>query len=147
MHIEWHLSNPFQFFLVLSKKDLVQVTGTRHFRCHCEFWSGDLPKLDDDTGRLKLSSGKEATLRVASPHHRLFSSESYDAGRSFSELPKLLQYFDDWLVHRHSREFFLSDLRLSWQVIVTLGLIPNPEKSVLVPSHDFIYARDSARLL
>lgn len=53
--------------------------------------------------------------------------------------PNLVQYFDDWLAHRLCKDTLMSDLRLTWQVIVSLGLIPNPEKSDLVPSQDFIY--------
>ncbi|MCG7867312.1 MAG: reverse transcriptase-like protein [Candidatus Thiodiazotropha taylori] len=53
--------------------------------------------------------------------------------------PSLIQYFDDWLAHHLSRATLLSDLRLIWQTIVSLGLIPNPEKSELIPSQDFTY--------
>ena len=54
--------------------------------------------------------------------------------------PNIHQYFDDWLVHRLSQESLLSDLSLAWEIITSLGLIPNPLKSDLVPSQDFVYA-------
>ena len=53
--------------------------------------------------------------------------------------PNIHQYFDDWLVHRLSQESLLSDLSLAWEIITSLGLIPNPLKSDLVPSQDFVY--------
>ena len=53
--------------------------------------------------------------------------------------PNIHQYFDDWLVHRISQESLLSDLSLAWEIITSLGLIPNPLKSDLVPSQDFVY--------
>ena len=54
--------------------------------------------------------------------------------------PNIHQYFDDWLVHCLSQESLLSDLSLAWEIITSLGLIPNPLKSDLVPSQDFVYA-------
>ena len=51
--------------------------------------------------------------------------------------PNILQYFDDWLIQRLSRESLLADLSLSWDIITNLGLIPNPLKSDPVPSQDF----------
>ena len=62
------------------------------------------------------------------------------AGHIRSLEPNIHQYFDDWLVHRLSQESLLSDLSLAWEIITSLGLIPNPLKSDLVPSQDFVYA-------
>ena len=62
------------------------------------------------------------------------------AGHIRSLGPNIHQYFDDWLVHRLSQESLLSDLSLAWEIITSLGLIPNPLKSDLVPSQDFVYA-------
>ena len=56
------------------------------------------------------------------------------AGHIRSLGPNIHQYFDDWLVHRLSQESLLSDLSLVWEIITSLGLIPNPLKSDLVPS-------------
>ena len=53
--------------------------------------------------------------------------------------PRLIQYFDDWLNHRRSREELLVDLNIAWRSIIKLGLIPNIEKSEIVPSQDFVY--------
>ena len=39
-----------------------------------------------------------------------------------------------------SFQSLLSDLSLAWEIITSLGLIPNPLKSDLVPSQDFVYA-------
>lgn len=61
------------------------------------------------------------------------------AGHIRSLGPNILQYFDDWLIHRLCRNSLLSDLNLSWGVITRLGLLPNPQKSELVPSQDFVY--------
>ena len=61
------------------------------------------------------------------------------AGHIRSLGPNIHQYFDDWLVHRLSQESLLSDLSLAWEIITSLGLIPNPLKSDLVPSQDFVY--------
>ena len=61
------------------------------------------------------------------------------AGHIRSLGPNILQYFDNWLVHRLSQESLLSDLSLAWEIITSLGLIPNPLKSDLVPSQDFVY--------
>ena len=61
------------------------------------------------------------------------------AGHIRSLGPNIHQYFDDWLVHRLSQESLLSDLSLAWEIISSLGLIPNPLKSDLVPSQDFVY--------
>ena len=60
------------------------------------------------------------------------------AGHIQSLGPNIHQYFDDWLVHRLSQESLLSDLSLAWEIITSLGLIPNPLKSDLVPSQDFM---------
>ncbi len=51
----------------------------------------------------------------------------------------LLQYFDDWLIHHKSREVLLQDLTTVWKSVTRLGLIPNLEKSDLIPSQDFCY--------
>ena len=56
-----------------------------------------------------------------------------------SQEPNLLQYFDDWLFQQLSQKTFLTDLRLAWQSIIKLGLIPNLDKSDLIPSQDFVY--------
>ena len=61
------------------------------------------------------------------------------AGHIRSLGPNIHQYFNDWLVHRLSQESLLSDLSLTWEIITSLGLIPNPLKSGLVPSQDFVY--------
>ena len=53
--------------------------------------------------------------------------------------PRLIQYFDDWLNHRRSREELLVDLQIAWRSIVHLGLNPNTEKSELIKSQDFVY--------
>ena len=53
--------------------------------------------------------------------------------------PRLIQYFDYWLNHRRSREELMIDLNIAWRSIIQLGLIPNTEKSELVPSQDFVY--------
>ena len=58
------------------------------------------------------------------------------AGHIRSLWPNIHQYFDDWLVHRLLQESLLSDLSLAWEIITSLGLIPNPLKSDLVPSQD-----------
>ena len=62
------------------------------------------------------------------------------AGHIRSLGPNIHQYFDDWLVHRLSQESLLSDFSVAWEIITSLGLIPNPLKSDLVPSQDFVYA-------
>ena len=62
------------------------------------------------------------------------------AGHIRSLGPNIYQYFDDWLVHRLSQESLLSDFSVAWEIITSLGLIPNPLKSDLVPSQDFVYA-------
>ena len=62
------------------------------------------------------------------------------AGHIRSLEPNIHQYFDDWLVHCLLQESLLSDLSLAWEIITSLGLIPNPLKSDLVPSQDFVYA-------
>ena len=62
------------------------------------------------------------------------------AGHIRSLGPNIHQYFDYWLFHCLSQESLLSDLSLAWEIITSLGLIPNPLKSDLVPSQDFVYA-------
>ena len=49
---------------------------------------------------------------------------------------RLIQYFDDWLNHRRSREELLVDLQIAWRSIVQLGLIPNTEKLELILFQD-----------
>lgn len=51
----------------------------------------------------------------------------------------ILQYFDDWLLHRQRREDVSSDLSSVWELICELGLVPNREKSEIVPTQDFVY--------
>jgi len=51
----------------------------------------------------------------------------------------VIQYFDDWLLHQLCRNALLSNLRASWRTIQELGLIPNKDKSDLVPSQTFTY--------
>ena len=53
--------------------------------------------------------------------------------------PKLLQYFDDWLLHQTIRSNLLEDLSLTWQTVTRLGLIPNPQKSELIPTKEFTF--------
>ena len=64
-----------------------------------------------------------------------------DCGGTYSiSRTKHSPIFRRWLVHRLSQESLLSDLSLAWEIITSLGLIPNPLKSDLVPSQDFVYA-------
>ena len=42
--------------------------------------------------------------------------------------PRLIQYFDDLLNHRRSREELIIDLNIAWGSIIQLGLIPNTEE-------------------
>ncbi len=51
----------------------------------------------------------------------------------------LLQYLDDWLLVNPSRELLLLNLSTLWDLIISLGLIPNLEKSELIPSQNFCY--------
>ncbi len=51
----------------------------------------------------------------------------------------LLQYLDDWLLHQQSRSLLLDNLHKVWSLITRLGLIPNLEKSDLLPMQDFTY--------
>ncbi|MES9880172.1 MAG: reverse transcriptase domain-containing protein [Sedimenticola sp.] len=51
----------------------------------------------------------------------------------------LLQYFDDWLLHHQSRAILLQNLVTVWGTVTGLGLIPNLEKSELIPSQNFNY--------
>ena len=51
----------------------------------------------------------------------------------------IIQYLDDWLLHHQSRAALLRNLGQFWKLIVGLGLIPNIEKSELVPTQDFCY--------
>ena len=51
----------------------------------------------------------------------------------------LFQYFDDWLIHQQSKELVISNLKIVWRMVTDLGLIPNEEKSELVPTQDFNY--------
>ena len=51
----------------------------------------------------------------------------------------VLQYFDDWLLHLYSRLVLLDNLHMAWSLIQDVGLIPNQEKSDLIPSQDFVY--------
>ncbi len=51
----------------------------------------------------------------------------------------LLQYFDDWLIHQQSKRLLMQNLGTVWQTVTRLGLIPNVEKSELVPTQDFNY--------
>ena len=53
--------------------------------------------------------------------------------------PQLLQYFDDWLLHKESRSNLLNDLHLTWQTVTSLGLIPNTQKSELIPMKEFTF--------
>ncbi len=53
--------------------------------------------------------------------------------------PSLLQYLDDWLIYHISREVVLSHLTQVWEIITRLGLLPNLDKSELVPSQRFVY--------
>ena len=51
----------------------------------------------------------------------------------------VIQYFDDWLLHQAQRSTLLTNLTSAWDVIQSVGLIPNREKSDLVPSQTFTY--------
>ncbi len=51
----------------------------------------------------------------------------------------LLQYLDDWLLFSQSRGRLLRNLATLWDLILSLGLIPNLEKSELIPSQNFSY--------
>ncbi len=51
----------------------------------------------------------------------------------------LLQYLDDWLLFSLSRDRLLRNLATLWDLILSLGLIPNLEKSELIPSQNFSY--------
>ncbi|MES9883340.1 MAG: reverse transcriptase domain-containing protein [Sedimenticola sp.] len=51
----------------------------------------------------------------------------------------LLQYLDDWLLVNQSRTLLLRNLSTLWDLILSLGLIPNLEKSELIPSQNFKY--------
>ena len=55
--------------------------------------------------------------------------------------PTLIQYFDDYLKHRRSREELLIYMYLdkAWRSIIKPGLIPNTDKLELVPSQDFVF--------
>ncbi len=53
--------------------------------------------------------------------------------------PSLTQYLDDWLVYHLSREVLLNHLSQVWDCITRLGLLPNLEKSDLVPTQRFQY--------
>ena len=53
--------------------------------------------------------------------------------------PSLVQYFDDWLLLQAKRQVLLSHLRMVWEQIVRLGLLPNKEKSELIPTQVFTY--------
>ena len=53
--------------------------------------------------------------------------------------PNLLQYFDDWLLHQAVHSNLLADLSLTWQTVTRLGLIPNPQKSELIPTKEFTF--------
>ncbi|MES9882152.1 MAG: reverse transcriptase domain-containing protein [Sedimenticola sp.] len=51
----------------------------------------------------------------------------------------LLQYLDDWLLFNQSRDLLLLNLSTLWELILSLGLIPNLAKSELVPTQNFCY--------
>ena len=53
--------------------------------------------------------------------------------------PNLLQYFDDWLLHQAVHSNLLDDLSLTWQTVTRLGLIPNTQKSELIPTKEFTF--------
>ncbi|MES9884339.1 MAG: reverse transcriptase domain-containing protein [Sedimenticola sp.] len=53
--------------------------------------------------------------------------------------PSLVQYLDDWLVHHSSREVLIHHLSQVWGIVTRLGLLPNLEKSELVPSQRFVF--------
>ncbi len=53
--------------------------------------------------------------------------------------PSLLQYLDDWLIYHLSREVVLRHLSTVWAVVIRLGLLPNRDKSDLVPSQRFTF--------
>ena len=52
---------------------------------------------------------------------------------------RVAQYFDDWLL-LHAKQATLShQLHVCWDTVISLGLIPNREKSDLNPSQDFVF--------
>ncbi|MES9881468.1 MAG: reverse transcriptase domain-containing protein [Sedimenticola sp.] len=51
--------------------------------------------------------------------------------------PSLIQYLDDWLIYHISREVLERHLSKVWEIVTRLGLLPNMEKSDLVPSQSF----------
>ncbi len=51
----------------------------------------------------------------------------------------LFHYLDDWLLRHQSPDQLLSNLSIVWDLMHRLGLIPNLEKSDLIPSQDFCY--------
>ena len=51
----------------------------------------------------------------------------------------VIQYFDDWLLHQLRRSVLMNNLTLAWEIIQNVGLIPNRDKSDLVPSQTFTY--------
>ena len=56
-----------------------------------------------------------------------------NAVEAFLQGPQLTQYFDDWLLHRTDQLLLIDNLSIAWQTILRLGLIPNTQKSDLVP--------------
>ena len=79
-----------------------------------------------------------ASIRNPNSAFRFYKLEIV-AGHIRSLGPNIHQYFDDWLVHPLWQESLLSNLSLAWEIITSLVLIPNPLKSNLVPSQDFVY--------
>ena len=58
----------------------------------------------------------------------------------------VIQYFDDWLLHQLRRSVLMNNLTLAWEIIQNVGLIPNRDKSDLVPSQTcLLYTSPSPR--
>ena len=51
----------------------------------------------------------------------------------------VIQYFDDWLLLHQDPVVLHNNLLTSWEQVLNLGLLVNPDKSDLIPSQDFTF--------
>ena len=48
-------------------------------------------------------------------------------------------YLDDWLLRNLRRTILLTQAQRTWSLLIRIGLIPNPEKSVMIPNQDMVF--------
>ena len=115
----------------------VSLDLTHAFLSHPDrFLLGEIPSVCD-RGRSAPISG----LFPSASSPPLECLRRYQGMGAFLRMkgPQLLQYFDDWLPHRTDRVLLFHDLSLAWRTILRLGLIPNTQKSELIPSKRFTF--------